>query len=140
MFTLQDGGELRLAGLELSWLETESDVTKFDLSFFASETDTGMYTWLEYNTDLFDRATIARLLQHFQTLLEGIVANPEARLSRLPLLTEAEQQVLADWNQTQREYPDHACIHELFERQAALQPETTALRVCGTGDQLSRAG
>jgi aspartate racemase len=127
MFTLQDAEELKLAGLELSWMETESDITKFDLSLFISKTNAGLYSWFQYNTDLFERSTIARLLKHFQTLLEGIAANPEARLWELPLLTEPEQQMLADWNETQREYPHEVCIHELFERQAALRPEVTAL-------------
>ena len=56
---------------------------------------------LEYNTDLFDAATIERMLGHFRTLLEGIVADPDQRLSELPLLTAAERQQLADWNATQ---------------------------------------
>ena len=61
---------------------------------------------MEYNTDLFDAATITRLLGHFQTLLEGIVADPEQRLSALPLLTAAErQQLLVEWNDTTRAYP-----------------------------------
>jgi amino acid adenylation domain-containing protein len=80
-----------------------------------------------YNTDLFDAATINRMARHFELLLEGIVANPQQRLSELPLLTEAEQRMLADWNETQREYPDEVCIHELFERQAARTPEAVAV-------------
>jgi amino acid adenylation domain-containing protein len=127
MFTLQDGGELKLAGLEVSWMETESDVAKFDLSLAMAEGEGYLSGAIAYNSDLFDAATIKRMARHFELLLEGIVANPQQRLSELPLLTEAEQQMLADWNETQREYPDEVCIHELFERQAARTPEAVAV-------------
>src|SRR2546421_9787278 len=76
------------------------------------------------------------MLGHFQTLLEGIVANPEQRLSGLPLLTEAEhQQLLAEWNATQTAYPKDVCIHELFEAQVQQRPD--ALAVVWEGKQLS---
>src|SRR5437588_12807503 len=68
------------------------------------------------------------MLGHFQTLLEGIVANPEQRLSGLPLLTEAEhRQLLAEWNATQTAYPKDVCIHELFEAQVERTPEALAV-------------
>ncbi len=127
MFTLQDGGEIQMAGLELSWMETESDVTKFDLSLFASETDAGMYVWFEYNTDLFDGTTIARWLQHYQTLLEGIAANPDAKLAELPLLSKAERAQLWAWNETGSEYEREQCIQQLVEAQAARRPEAPAV-------------
>ena len=73
-----------------------------------------------YNTDLFEAATIARMLGHFQILLEAMVADPEQRLSDLPLLTEAErQQLLVEWNDTKTDYPRDLCIHQLFEAQVA---------------------
>jgi amino acid adenylation domain-containing protein len=135
MFTLQDGGEIQMAGLELSWMETDSDVTKFDLSLFASETDAGMHVWFEYNTDLFDEPTIGRLLQHYRMLLEGIVANPEAKLAELPLLSEAERAQLWEWNETKSEYSREQCIQQLVEAQAARRPE--ALAVVYGAEQLS---
>ena len=79
----------------------------------------------EYNTDLFEAATIVRMAQHFQVLLEGIMANPKTRLSNLPLLTAAErQQLLVEWNNTQVDYPNHLCIHHLFEAQVERTPDT----------------
>ena len=65
------------------------------------DADGGLSGWLEYSTELFEAATIARMAAHFRTLLEAIVANPEERISRLPLLPAAERkQVLIDWNDT----------------------------------------
>ena len=62
--------------------------------------------WLIYNTDLFDADTITRMTGHFQNLLEAVVANPDHRISDLPILTTAEkQQLLVEWNDTKREYP-----------------------------------
>ena len=68
------------------------------------------------------------MLGHYQTLLEGIVANPDERLSALPLLTEAERhQLLVEWNHTTVDYPKDRCLHELFEEQAERTPEAVAV-------------
>ena len=82
----------------------------------------------EYNTDLFDATTIERMIGHFQTLLEGIVANPDARLSELPLLTNAERhQLLVEWNNTRADYPTDSCLHHLFEAQVERTPDAIAV-------------
>ncbi len=87
-----------------------------------------MEGWLEYNSDLFEGETIERMLGHYQVLLEGVVANPEGRISRLPLLTETErQQMLREWNATGSEYPQDKCIHQLFEEQVERTPEAVAV-------------
>jgi amino acid adenylation domain-containing protein len=127
LLTLQTWEEMQLEGLELSFMNTRREVTKFDLSFFLTETDNGLYSWFAYNTDLFDGATIARLLKHFHTLLEGIAANPDARLSELSLMTTEERQQLEEWNQTQTEYERDKCVHQLVELQAARQPDAIAV-------------
>ncbi|AVH69210.1 non-ribosomal peptide synthetase [Nostoc sp. 'Lobaria pulmonaria (5183) cyanobiont'] len=78
------------------------------------------------DSDRFD--TITRILGHLQTLLEGMVTNPQQRLSELPLLTEVEQhQLLHEWNNTQTEYPQDRCIHELFEAQVERTPDVIAV-------------
>ena len=92
----------------------------------------GLRGELEYNTDLFERGTIQRTLRHFQTLLEGVTADPGQRIGELPLLTEAERhQLLVEWNDTRTDYPRERCIHELFEAQAARTPESVALEFEG---------
>jgi len=81
-----------------------------------------------YDCHRFDAATINRMLGHFQTLLEGIAANPNQRLSDLPILTEAERkQLLVDWNDTHTNYPKHQCINELFEAQVERTPDAVAV-------------
>jgi amino acid adenylation domain-containing protein len=109
-------------------LKTHSETAQFDLILDLSETPQGWEGSLGYAADLFEAATITRLIGHFRTLLEGIVARPEARLSELPLLTEAERrQLLEEWNDTQAGYPKDKCIHQLFEAQVARTPDAIAL-------------
>ena len=130
MFILQNAHEStpQLGGLEVRWLEIENGTAKFDLTLSAVETPEGLSCSLEYSTDLFDEATITRMLLHFQILLEGIVADPGKHLSELPLLSEAEcHQLLTEWNNTQREYPRDQTIHQLFEAQVARAPEAVAV-------------
>ena len=83
---------------------------------------------ISYDTNRFDDGTITRLLGHFQTLLEGMVANPEARVSQLPLLTESEKnQLLIDGHNPQVDYPVTKCLHQLFEEQVKRTPEAVAV-------------
>src|SRR6185369_2124967 len=127
LFTLQDGGELKLTGLDLTWMDTENEITKFDLSFFISETENGLYAWFEYDKDLFESATIKRMLAHYKVLAEAIAANPDARLSELPILTEAEREQLRQSNQTATEYGRDECLHRIVELQVAQQPDVVAV-------------
>ena len=82
---------------------------------------------LEYSTDLFDASTVARLAEHFKTLLKSVSINPDARLSDLQLLGDVEQRkMLFEWNQTEAVVSPF-CIHELFEQQAARNPDALAV-------------
>lgn len=130
MFTFQNEmpvSALDLPNLTITPVEIDTGTSVFDLTLFVQETAQGLKIAAEYSADLFDEATIERLLGHYQTLLAGVAVNPEQRLSWLPLLTEAEQrQLLLEWNETQADYPD-ACWHELFEAQAIRTPEATAV-------------
>ncbi|MEQ8997811.1 MAG: amino acid adenylation domain-containing protein [Coleofasciculus sp. B1-GNL1-01] len=119
---------LELPGLTLSLLETDSSTAKFDLTLSMRETKQGLIGSLEYNTDLFDAGTIARMLGHFQTLLASILSNSDQRLQDLQLLTEAEkQQLLVEWNDTGADYPQNQCIHQLFEAQVEKTPDAVAV-------------
>jgi len=102
--------------------------SKFDLTLFMMEIDKGLRGVIEYNTDLFKATTIMRMIGHFQTLLTGIAAHSDQRLSEFPLLTEAEQlQLLVAWNDTRRDYPQDRCIHELFEAQVQRTPDAVVV-------------
>jgi amino acid adenylation domain-containing protein len=130
MFVLQNAPAqpLTLPGLTLSRLEIPHQTAKFDLTLSLTERTEGLTGSLEYSTDLFDDDTIGRMLGHFEMLLEGIATDPGRRLSELPLLTPAERrQLLVDWNDTRTDYPGDACIHELFETQAAQTPDAVAV-------------
>jgi amino acid adenylation domain-containing protein len=83
---------------------------------------------ISYDRRRFDRATITRMLGHFQTLLQGMATAPEIPLKELPLLTEAEKhQLLIEWNKTWAEYPQDQCIHQLFEAQVERTPDAVAV-------------
>src|SRR5205085_1961337 len=131
MFVLQNASTdswMNLPGLDIDLLATDSGTARFDLTLSMSDTASGLVGTLEYNTDLFDAATIARLLTHYSQLLTAACAAPDQPLASLPLLAAAERrQLLTAWNQTQVAYPPHLLLHQLFERQAALTPETIAL-------------
>jgi amino acid adenylation domain-containing protein len=131
MFAWQNApmGTLELPGLTLSTLEIDSATAKFDLTLAMAETPEGLRGWWEYNTDLFEAETIARLDDHFQTLLAAIVPTPEKLVSQLPHLLSDRQrhQLLVEWNQTQIEYPYSQCIYELFEAQVERSPDAVAV-------------
>ncbi len=101
---------------------------KFDLTLAFVEADRGLSGSLEYDTGLFDPATIERMIDRFRALLAAVAADPARRLSDLPLATEAEQDlVLREWNRTGVALPGEACVHHLFEAQAARTPDAVAL-------------
>ena len=130
MFVLQNAPSTALTfeGLSASPVRIGAETAKFDLTLSMSETVEGLRGSLQYSTDLFDGATIARMSGHLQTLLEGIAANPDQRISQLPILTQAEEhQLLVEWNDTQRSYPSDKCIHELFEMQVEKTPDAVAV-------------
>ncbi|MFP5285250.1 MAG: condensation domain-containing protein, partial [Thermoanaerobaculia bacterium] len=100
------GEAMDLPGLKLQPVAIDSRTSKMELTLYFTDTAKGIDGFVEYNTDLFERATIARLLGHYTRLLETVIADPEARLSDLHLLSDEERrQVLVDWNATQAEFP-----------------------------------
>ncbi len=124
------------SGWNISQLDVDTGTAKFDMTLELDERPEGIIGRIEYSTDLFDASTISRMIGHFQTLLEGIVANPLARISDLPVLTETEHhQLLVEWNNTTTEYPFDKCIHQLFEEQVELTPDAVA--VVFEGEQLT---
>ncbi|WP_338868536.1 non-ribosomal peptide synthase/polyketide synthase [Myxococcus stipitatus] len=133
MLALQNApvSELALEGLELRPVEFSHSTAKFDLTLALSENQGRFEGAFEFNTDLFDGATIERMAEHFTTLLESAVSRPESPLAALELLPAHErQQVLVKWNESTA-FPDDACVHHLFQAQVARTPDATAL-VVGT--------
>ena len=133
MFVLQNEPKpAKLLGLTEHPVPINLETAKFDLILSVTEKDDLLLGSWSYNTDLFDAATIERMTANFQTLLAGIVENPQQPIAQLPILTPAEQhQLLVEWNQTDTEYPRNKCIHVLFEEQVEQTPEAVALVFAG---------
>jgi amino acid adenylation domain-containing protein len=122
---------LELPELKLSLVEFDTKTAKLDLEFQLWQDLESLKGQIIYSTDLFDDPTITRMLGHFQTLLESIVANPEQRLSDLSLLTVQEQkELLIAWNDTKRDCLQNKCFHQLFEAQVEETPDAIALSPC----------
>ncbi|MBV9790978.1 MAG: amino acid adenylation domain-containing protein [Chloroflexi bacterium] len=144
MFILQNApmDALELPGLRIELMLIESERAIFDLTLVTHDTAQGLELALEYNADLWDAATMERLLQQFGTLLAGIAEHPQQSLADLPLLTDAEQQqILVEWNASARDYLLDQPFTQLFEAQVARTPEAIAI-VCEDQsinyDQLNR--
>src|SRR6185369_16443170 len=120
--------EPALQGLAVQRLPADSATAKFDLTLELEERRTGLRASWELSRDLFDPATIERLAGRFTNLLAGAVADPEARLSALPLLGETERRQLLEAGDGEKDFvlPDLP-VHRLFEEQARRAPERTAL-------------
>jgi amino acid adenylation domain-containing protein len=131
MFALQNFPmpNLEVAGLNLQVQEVDTGTAKFDLTLFVEDRGRELVATFEYNTDLFKATTITRMLGHFQILLGGMVANPNQRLSDLPLLTEVElNQLIIEWNQTKTDYSHNLYVHQLFEEQVERTPDAVAVK------------
>jgi len=130
VFALQNAPQrsLELAGLSLERLPLHQGTSAFDMSWFATQVANGLQIRAEYNTDLFDSATVGRAIGHLRNLLEAVVAHPEHRLSELKLLDQEElRRVLVDVNATETEYAKDRCAHELFEEWAERAPDHVAV-------------
>ncbi|MES2732836.1 MAG: amino acid adenylation domain-containing protein [Bacteroidota bacterium] len=130
-------GNLEIPGLTLSQVERSSiGIAKYDLTLTVTESAEGLWLGWEYNTDLFESGTIARMATHFEALLQGLLATPEESVFTVEMLSAAErQQQLVEWNATATDYPADKCIHELFEAQVVKNPEAVA--VVFEGQQLT---
>ncbi|HEX8695423.1 MAG TPA: non-ribosomal peptide synthase/polyketide synthase, partial [Longimicrobium sp.] len=133
LFTLEaaeagGGGPPAPGGLRMEALPTASGTAKFDLDLGMVDHGEGVSGLLEYRAELFEPATVERMLGHLRALLGEMALAPERRLSELELLGEAERRrVVEEWNATARAYPRGACVHELFAEQAARTPGAVAL-------------
>jgi natural product biosynthesis luciferase-like monooxygenase protein len=118
--------------LRMSNLNSDSGTSKFDLTLSLLEGPSMITGMLEYNLELYEKATMERMMEHYLTLLRGVATNPNQPIHSLPLLSPTElDQVLHEWNMTARPFPDSSSLHQLFSLQAARTPQTTALRFHG---------
>ncbi|MES2355408.1 MAG: amino acid adenylation domain-containing protein [Pseudomonadota bacterium] len=130
MFILKDApsAHVDLPGITLRPMPLKSTVALFDLTLQMTEGADQLTGSFEYNTDLFDAQTIARMVNHFMQLLDAIVTDPAARVGDLPLLSAQErQQLLVESSSTNTAYPSALTLHQLFEHQAEQTPDNIAL-------------
>jgi amino acid adenylation domain-containing protein len=135
MFTLQNTGRVRPPGI--TGTDTDAGagvigtgVAKFDLTAFLVETTEGLDLGFEYNSDLFDASTVARMAGHFGNLLAGAVAEPDRPIASLPMLTQSELLQLLEWNATEAPAVEQS-VHGLFEAQAERTPEASSVTAGG---------
>jgi amino acid adenylation domain-containing protein len=120
--------EHALTGLEITPLTVEYTAAKFDLTLTMAERGKAIVQTLEYNTDLFEAGTVARMLHHMERILASIAANPDQRISEIEMLGEAERNtLLVEWNDTERAYPADRLVHELIEDQVKRAPDAIAV-------------
>jgi len=121
-----------LAGMTVEYLANDARATKFDLNLEVTDLDHRLGCCLTYSTDLFDEPRIARMAGHWRNLLEALLADPQQRLSELPLLDDSERQGLLDSLGVEPGvHRLDQCIHQLFSEQAQVRPDAPALTFAG---------
>ena len=120
--------ELNLGELNLSKEPFALNISKFDLSFFMTETPEGLYGSAEYCTDLYNEATIRKMIRHFNELLRSVVKNPDQKVGLLPMLSQPEaHQLLIEFNETYADQSADTTVVDLFEEQALKTPDNAAV-------------
>ena len=130
MFVLQNtpSETIKLPDATLTPLTLEKETTNFDLTLDIEPSEQGLVANWEYNSDLFEDATITRMLGHFENILTSVLANPQQQVNQINLLTAAERnQLLLKWNDTKVDYHQNKCIHQLFEEQVNKTPDAIAV-------------
>jgi non-ribosomal peptide synthetase component F len=118
---------LDLEGLVVEPLLTGGSALQFDRTLIVTDCGNDIRLEMEYSTDLFDAAGMARMLGHYQTLLESATHNPDQHIASLALLTPTEQSTLAEWNRTELPYPKDRLLRELIEQQVESTPDAVAV-------------
>ncbi|KAF9344336.1 hypothetical protein BGX34_005771, partial [Mortierella sp. NVP85] len=130
MFVMQNNetSEWHLPGLEVSDANASYDIAKFDLTLGLYESDNEIIGGMSYSTALFDRATVERHVGYLCSMLQAMVEDVDRPVMSVNLLSKTERDiVLVEWNDTREDYPDHLCIHHLFEQQVERTPQAAAL-------------
>ena len=112
--------------MAISFLEVAQTTSKFDLTFSLSEAADGIEGEVEFRTSIYRPSTIDRMIQHYLLLLKNGIQQPTLKIAKLPMITEEEQQLLQDFNQTSKAYPPDETILHLLERQVKKTPDQTA--------------
>jgi amino acid adenylation domain-containing protein len=131
MFILQNTSKevFQLSGLLIEELRCDGGLAKFDLTLEVVEQDKELDCQLEFSSDLFERSTIERMINHLKNLISGAIEDPASPISKLNMLSASERkQILCDWNATSADYSKELTITRAFEDQVQRAPDTIALR------------
>ncbi|MCT7952162.1 amino acid adenylation domain-containing protein [Ancylothrix sp. C2] len=116
------------SGVSFSLIQQNSCLEPFKLKLSCLRRDNSLIAEFHYDSALFDAEDIKRLSEHFQALLESAVKNTQADINHLEILSDsARRQILVEFNQTQKNYPNNKCVHQLFEEQAERDPDSIAV-------------
>lgn len=133
----QQGPKIPWAGLDIAQYPLNQQEGQFELELEIVDTKGCFFGIFKYNTHLFSANAMHMLEGHLRELLTAIVATPETGIAQLPMVTTAELQQFADWNNTQVSYPAHTSLHQLIEQQVNQSPQ--AIAVSFAGDALTYA-
>jgi amino acid adenylation domain-containing protein len=147
MFEYFDTSPEQVDCLAVEWqiedVRIEPNIVDFDMSLQIWKTGEQLEGHITFNKQLYSDGTIQRLLNNFEVLLAAITANPDKHIARLTILANEERTLLLDtWNQTEREFPHYSRYHDIFESQAAKNPDRIAASCENlhlTYDELNRA-
>ncbi|WP_456439958.1 amino acid adenylation domain-containing protein [Caldithrix abyssi] len=121
--------QLKLKHITIESFPPENPTSKYDLTLYTGQCDNRLVCFWEYNSDLFEEATIRRMMQHFENLLRQATAHPDHKIDYIDFLTEQEKNWLfKEWNNTERPFPADKTVHALFEELAAKQHEQPAVQ------------
>ncbi|KAG0350475.1 hypothetical protein BGZ54_003790, partial [Gamsiella multidivaricata] len=121
-------GRWQLPGIEVEPMDVSYNISKFDLELGLSEENDTISGALRYSTALFDRSTIDRHIGYLHAVLQAMVDSTAQNVMEIDLLGSQEKELLLQtWNATSTNYPDQACIHQLFESQVKQTPGAIAL-------------
>lgn len=131
MFALQNEElpEFRLPELEIKRFETDNCSAMFDFWISMREFEDGIHTLCEYNTDLYKKSTVIRMMKHLESILDILSKNPELHVKEFRYMDSNEvKEILYQHNDTDTVFEDELFVHQMFEKQAALQPDAVVLK------------
>ncbi|MDI3288328.1 non-ribosomal peptide synthetase [Polyangium sp. 15x6] len=128
MFTLQRPSPLGLAGLSARPLDVQHDTAKVDLTLELTQDPEGLLGRIEYNADLFERSSAARMAERYVRLLEAIARSPSTQIGDIELMSaEERRRVLFEWNETDADYPRDTAVGAVFSAEARKHQDAIAI-------------
>ncbi len=122
--------ELDFGGPRVSARSNPRSHEIFDLFFNVVVAPDDFRLECTFNSDILDRETVSAWLEHYRTLLDEVVSDPDRPVDRLPLLSETRRaRLLEEWNETAADYPTGLCVHQMVERQVDRTPEAVAVQL-----------